>query len=104
MTTNADSHPCCKTINVPKHSLHSKRWRDPSYSNRSFNAGRREAREEYTPLFPNRTPAKWNGTLTLKGPSRGRHWPRPRCLAFSRHLELSNDTVDSSANEVMSCT
>jgi len=39
---------------------------DPSYSNRSFNAGRRTAREEYIPLFPKRTPAKWNGTLTLK--------------------------------------
>ena len=66
MTTNPDSHPRCKIINVPKHWLYSKRWRDPSYSNRSFNVGRRKAREECTPLFPNRTPAKWNGTLTLK--------------------------------------
>ena len=66
MTKNADSHPRRKIINVPKHWLYSKRWRDPSYSNRSFNAGRRKTREEYTPLFPNHTPAKWNGTLTLK--------------------------------------
>lgn len=66
MTTNADSHPRRKTLKVPKHWLYSKRWRDPSYCNRSFNAGWRKAREEYIPLFPNRPPAKWSGTLTLK--------------------------------------
>lgn len=104
MTTNAESHPRRKTINVPKHWLFSKRWRDPSYSNRSFNAGRRKAREEYTPALPQSHPSQMerdaDPQITQQGPSLA----RSRCLALRRYLELSSDAVDSYANEVMSCT
>tara|TARA_R110000737_G_scaffold169175_1_gene195263 strand:- start:421 stop:621 length:201 start_codon:yes stop_codon:yes gene_type:complete len=66
MNVTTDQFPRRKALNIPKHRLYSKRWLDPSYSNRNFNAARRQAREEYSPLFPNHVPAKWNGTLTLK--------------------------------------
>lgn len=51
-------------IKAAKHLLFSKLWSDPSFSNRKFNAGRRQMMEEYTPLFPDHMPAKWDGTLT----------------------------------------